>query len=199
MGKIFYVMGKSSSGKDTIFEELLGRKNLGLNTIVLYTTRPIRSGETDGVQYHFVDEKKLEELTAAGSVIELRAYDTVCGVWKYFTVDDENMDLGTKNYLAIGTLESYGKLKEYYGAEKIMPVFIDVEDGIRLERALSRERKQTKPNYEEMCRRFLADAADFSEENIVNAGIVRRFYNNGDISECIEEIAAYIEENARIL
>lgn len=195
MGKIFYVMGKSSSGKDTVFKELLCRENLALNTIVLYTTRPIRSGETDGVQYYFVNEERLKELTEEGKVIELRAYDTVCGVWKYFTVDDKHMDLERKNYLAIGTLESCEKLKDYYGTEKIVPVFIDVEDGIRLERALSREKKQTKPNYEEMCRRFLADAADFSEENIAEAGIEKRFYNNGEISQCIEEIAAYIEKN----
>lgn len=193
MGKIFYVMGKSSSGKDTIFEELLKRKNLELNMIVLYTTRPIRCGETDGVQYHFVDENKLNEFISQGKVIELRMYETVCGIWKYFTVDDEHMDLETKNYLAIGTLESYGKMKGYYGTERIAPVLIDVEDGIRLERALSRERKQQKPNYEELCRRFLADALDFSEENISNAGIKKRFYNNGDIKECIDEIADYIE------
>lgn len=192
MGKIFYVMGKSSSGKDTVFRELLCREELALHTIVLYTTRPIRAGEIDGVQYHFVDEKKLMELTEAGKVIELRAYDTVCGIWKYFTVDDGQIDLEKKSYLAIGTLESYENLKKYYGTEKIVPVFIDVEDGIRLERALARERMQKMPNYAEMCRRFLADAADFSEENIADAGIVKIFYNNGDMSECIEEIASYI-------
>lgn len=195
MGKIFYVMGKSSSGKDTIFEELLSRRELKLNTIVLYTTRPVRFGETDGVQYHFVDEEKLRELTEEGKVIELRSYDTVCGIWKYFTVDDKGIDLKTKNYLAIGTLESYGKLKAYYGEEKIVPLYVEVDDGIRLERALTRERKQENPKYEEMCRRFLADSADFSEKNILNAGISRRFYNNGDLKECIEEIAAYIEES----
>ena len=82
MGKIFYIMGKSSSGKDTIFEELLEKKELKLQKVVLYTTRPIRSGETDGVQYHFVDEEKLHEMTKAGKVIEIRSYDTVCGLWK---------------------------------------------------------------------------------------------------------------------
>lgn len=195
MGKIFYIMGKSSSGKDTIFEELLKKKELELQKVVLYTTRPIRSGETDGVQYHFVDEKKLCEMTEAGKVIEVRAYHTVCGVWKYFTVDDENLDLDKKDYLAIGTLESYKKLRDYYGKEKIVPVYVEVEDGIRLERALSREKKQKKPNYEEMCRRFLADSADFSEENVTEAGIKKRFFNNGEISGCIEEIAEYIRKS----
>lgn len=196
MGKIFYIMGKSSSGKDTIFEELLKKRKLELHKLVLYTTRPIRSGEEDGVQYHFVDEKKLCEMTEAGKVIEIRAYDTVCGVWKYFTVDDGHMDLNKRDYLAIGTLESYKKLRDYYGKEKIVPIYIEVEDGIRLERALSREKRQEKPNYEEMCRRFLADSADFSEENVAKAGIGKKFFNNGEISRCMEEIEAYIRKFA---
>ena len=58
-----------------------------------YTTRPIRENETDGVEYHFVTEEKLEELEKAGKVIELRVYDTVQGIWKYFTADDGKMDL----------------------------------------------------------------------------------------------------------
>ena len=97
MGKIFYMMGKSSSGKDTIFEKIIQKKELELHQIVLYTTRPARANETDGVQYHFVDEARLLELQKAGKVIELRAYQVVGGVWKYFTVDDEQTDLKNKN------------------------------------------------------------------------------------------------------
>ena len=194
MGKIFYVMGKSSSGKDTVYEALLRRKELKLHKIVLYTTRPIRAGETDGLQYHFVKEEKQQELLTEGKVIELRRYDTVCGVWKYFTVDDENMDLKEKDYLAIGTLESCKQLKDYYGEEVIVPLYIEVEDGIRLERALNRERKQENPNYEELCRRFLADTSDFSKENLEKAKILKKFYNNGEIDVCIEEIARFIGE-----
>lgn len=199
MGKIFYVMGKSSSGKDTIFEEILGRKELNLNQMVLYTTRPARVNETDGVQYHFVNDEKLNELERADKVIELRAYQVVGGVWKYFTVDDEHMDLQNKDYIAIGTLVSYEKLREYYGADKVVPIYIEVADDKRLERAIIRERKQAAPNYDELCRRFLADSRDFSEENIKKAGIPRRFYNNGDRCECIEEIAAFIFETRKKL
>ena len=82
MGKIFYLMGKSSSGKDTIYNKLLQNKKLNLQKIVLYTTRPIRAGEENGIHYYYVDEKKTDELIKAGKVIELRAYDTFYGVWK---------------------------------------------------------------------------------------------------------------------
>ena len=84
MGKIFYVMGKSSSGKDSIFKEIKKRMP-ELKDIVLYTTRPIREGETDGLEYHFVGEDTLREMEARGCVIEQRTYHTKCGIWRYFT------------------------------------------------------------------------------------------------------------------
>lgn len=190
MSKIYYMMGKSSSGKDSIFKEVKKRMP-GLKDIVLYTTRPIREGETDGVEYHFVNEEKLRELEQKRCVIELRAYHTKCGIWKYFTADDGQIELDRYDYLVIGTLESYEAMRRYYGQEKLIPVYVEVEDGVRLERALMRERQQAEPKYAEMCRRFLADSEDFSEENLNRAGIERRF-ENVDFEKCVEEICAYI-------
>ena len=185
MSKIFYLMGKSASGKDTIYKEI--KEQLPeLKTIVIYTTRPIREGEKEGVEYHFVDEDKLQELQAAGKVIELRAYNTVHGVWKYFTVNDGQFD-SDDNYIAIGTLESYRGMRAHLGADKLVPIYIEVDDGVRLERALSRERQQKEPKYEEMCRRFLADAADFSPEKLEEAGIESKFFNV-DKEKCVNEI-----------
>ena len=162
-------MGKSSSGKDTIYKKI--REKLPqLKRITPYTTRPIREGETDGVEYFFVDEERLNELKEKERVIEVRSY-----------------------YLVIGTLESYYGMREYFGEEQLVPIYIEVEDGMRLERALCRERQQKKPKYAEMCRRFLADAEDFSEENLKRAGIVRRF-ENLKMEKCLSEITELIRE-----
>lgn len=84
------------------------------------------------------------------------------------------------------------KMREYYGEEALCPIYIEVEDGERLARALNRERSQKTPRYEEMCRRFLADQEDFSEEKIAAAGIKKRFQNI-DLEKCVEEIAQYIK------
>lgn len=98
----------------------------------------------------------------SGRIVELREYNTVYGVWKYFTADDGQIDLNSGNrYLVIGTLEAYDKFCEFYGKQHIMPIYIEVEDGLRLTRAIHREQKQDNPHYEEMCRRFLADSEDF--------------------------------------
>ena len=193
MGRIFYIIGKSSTGKDTIYKELCRNRELHLKPLVMYTTRPIRNGETEGKEYHFVDDATLGRLEQAGKVVEKRAYHTVLGIWTYFTVDDESMDLEGQNYLEIGTLESYQKVRTYYGEEQVTPIYIEVEDGLRLERALRREKTQSQPKYEEVCRRFLADQADYSEEKLQEAGITRRFSNEEEIEDCVDAITAYIQ------
>lgn len=190
MGKIFYLMGKSSSGKDSIFKKIKERIP-ELKNIILYTTRPIREGEQNGVEYHFVDENKLQELEKRGWVIEQRAYQTKHGIWKYFTADDGQVDLSKYSYLVIGTLVSYQEMCKYFGKGNMIPLYVEVEDGLRLSRALERERQQAAPKYAEMCRRFLADSEDFSERNLQDAGITKRFQNL-DFQKCVSEICDYI-------
>ena len=191
MGKIVYLCGKSSSGKDTIFKELLIRGTLGLRTIVPYTTRPVRAGERNGVEYFFTDEEGFQKLLSDGKVIEHREYHTVHGLWRYFTVDDGQIDLSAGDYIVIGTLEGYEKMKAYFGDGVLCPILIELDDGVRLQRALDRERRQEHPRYEEMCRRFLADSQDFGEEKIKAAGITRRFYND-NLEKCLEEVEKHI-------
>lgn len=194
MGHIYCVMGKSASGKDTIFQQLIDNKSLRLDRIVPYTTRPIRAGEIDGETYIFCDENRVNELEADGKIIELRAYNTVYGVWKYFTVDDGRIKLDNHDYIVIGTLDTYKKIREYFGKEKVLPIYIEVEDGDRLIRAIAREKNQEEPKYEEMCRRFLADSKDFSEEKLQELEIEKRFINI-DLEETISNIIDFINQS----
>ncbi len=195
MGKIICLMGKSSTGKDTIFKRLLQDRRLGLRTIVPYTTRPIRVGERDGVEYFFKSEQDFFRLKEQGKIIESREYHTYHGLWRYFVVDDGQIK-ESGNYIMIGTLEAYRHLQDHFGEDRVLPVMIELDDGVRLQRALGRERKQENPRYEEMCRRFLADSEDFSEEKIKEAGITRRFVND-NLRCCMDDIRQYIEASVR--
>lgn len=194
MGKIYVVMGKSASGKDTIYKRLMQDEELSLKTVITYTTRPIRSGEADGREYYFVTEEKFEQLKEEGHMIEARSYNTVHGIWHYFMADDGQIDTKKSDYIVIDTLEGYEQICAYYGEEAVIPLYIEVEDGIRLERALSRERSQKEPKYAEMCRRFLADDADFSEVNITRLGIKKR-YQNEEMETCYQELKQDILRN----
>ncbi len=185
MAKLYVLMGKSASGKDTVYHRLLADGALNLKPVVLYTTRPRREGEEDGRDYYFVDAVRMQELDAAGKIIERRVYQTVYGAWHYFTADDGQIERsGQQDYLMIDTLEGYKKLRTYFGENSVVPLYIEVEDGLRLSRALCRERAQAQPKYEEMCRRYLADAEDFSEENLAAAGI-KMGYQNDKLEECV--------------
>ena len=193
--KIIYIMGKSSSGKDTIFKKL--KEKLDVNTYVMYTTRPIREGEKEGVTYHYISDEKMQRYIDGkenNKLIEYRTYQTVHGPWTYATIADEQFKTN-KDMMMLGTLESYEKMKEHFEKE-LLPIYIEVEDGLRLERALKREREQKEPKYAELCRRFLADSKDFSEDNLKKAGIVKRF-ENIELDKCLNEILEEIKSNKK--
>ena len=196
MGSIFYIFGKSASGKDTIYKRLLEDEELDLKSIILYTTRPLRYGEKDGVTYHFSTEEEFQSLRKKGIIVEEREYHTVHGLWRYFTVEDSSVDIGHNDYLITGVLDSFVSTRNYFekrynAPERVIPIYIEVEDGVRLERALLREKRPENGKYKEMCRRFLADDEDFSEEKLQKARITRRFVND-DLDRTVNEIKEYI-------
>ena len=138
-----------------------------------------------------MDQETWQKLQDEDKVIESRTYHTVVGDWHYFTVDDGQIDLTGQDYLFISTLSGYEQLRKYYGEEVVLPLYVEVEDDQRLWRSICRERRQAKPNYDEVCRRFLADQQDFSETEIARARIQKR-YKNTDLEDCVKMIATDI-------
>jgi len=129
----------------------------------------------------------------SGEVIEWRTYDTKCGKWSYYTAKDSiSTDMGDR--IGIGTLESYLKIKDNIGDGVLVPVYIEVDNDIRFIRAVEREKRQSVPKYAELCRRFLADNEDFSDEKLTEAGIEKRFSNNGSLEDCLSSVKKYIYE-----
>lgn len=196
MGKIFYLIGKSASGKDAVFRRIRAKRP-ELKDYIMFTTRPMRDGEKEGIPYHFTNEAKLKAYEEAGKLIESRTYHTIKGPWIYATVDNGQFDKAGDDYLVSGgTVESFVKVRDYFGEDTVIPIYIEVEDGERLIRAIRREQKQAEPKYKEMCRRFIADSDDFAEEKIIKAGIKKRFINI-DINKCTKEILDTIDGESR--
>ena len=187
---IFYIMGKSASGKDSLYKKII-TSDLNLNRIAIYTTRPKRDGEEEGVEYYFVDKNFLD--SNKSKIIEKRVYHTVFGDWYYATIDDGSIS-DNKNYIVIGTLESYNNIKKYYGKDKVFPIYIEADEDIRRERAIHREKMQKIPKYDEMERRLKADEIDFSEEKLKEADIKKR-YNVNNLEKCYNEVIKDIKEN----
>lgn len=190
MGRLYCLLGKSCAGKDTVFARLMADGALGLRSVVTYTTRPRRAGEVEGREYHFVRQEEFDRIRASGRMIESRTYHTVQGDWHYFTVDDGQVDLLAGDYLLIGTLESYEALKRYYGADRVVGLYLTIGGRERLMRLIGRESVQSTPDWREVCRRFLADEEDFSEEKLARIELMR--YENDCLDACVDKIRAQI-------
>ena len=148
--------------------------------------------EKEGEEYHFLLEEEFLKLLSEGKMMESRSYDTAFGLWYYGTAYEEGFREKDKGFLCIGTLESYNSIKDYLGQEFIQPVYIELEDELRLSRAKAREQGSDPKALEELERRFQADNKDFSEEKLREAGIKKR-YHNLDFDKCVEEILADIK------
>lgn len=192
MGKIIALLGKSASGKDTIYQELKKvLKEKGVEEIVPYTSRAMREGEAEGVNYYFRDNEFFEK--NKNKIIESRKYNTTTGVLQYGEIDDGNIDLDSKSYMIILTLEATISFQQYFGKDKIVPIYIEVQDGIRLRRSIEREELEANPNFKEVCRRFISDAEEFTEENIniLKPAIIS---NKSSIENTLESIYAELKK-----
>jgi len=189
-------MGKSSTGKDTIYKKIT--EKIDIEEYVSYTTRPMRDEEKDGREYHFISEDKMNMYKQQGSMIECRTYQTVHGPWMYATINDEQFHK-TGNMITVGTLESYQKIKKYLDENKtnirLYPIYLQISEELRRDRAIQRENKQKNPDFKEMERRLEADNIDFADENLKKCGInEKNTFLNIDLSECVTYIEEYIKK-----
>lgn len=195
MGKLFVMMGKSASGKDTLYRRMM-QKFPFLHRVIPYTTRPIRAGEMEGEEYHFVTIEQMERMKESGQIVECRCYQTVKGDWYYFTAEDGQIDFDKGDFVLISTLEGYERIRHFYGVDRVVPLYIEADDFLRIERSLMREKQQKKPCVAEVCRRFLADEKDFSEKRLKHLGITSKIANT-TLEEAMKQIEQLLQQASK--
>ena len=158
--------------------------------VIPCTTRPRRTGETDGQNYRFVSEDQLRRYEAEGLVVEKREYHTTQGLWTYFTLRFQ-LD---RDRVLITTLEGARALMDCYGSEHVQVVCLHTDDRTRLLRCIDREGRQERPDYDEVCRRFLADQADFSRERLALLPGLRSIDANRPPEDCLAQFLALYRE-----
>ena len=184
MKNLIIIMGKSGSGKDTIYKEIL-KKDKSLHPIVLYTTRDIRPGEKNGVDYHFVSEKEYKEIKSRREFSANLYY----GKWYYGI----KKDVGTEdNYIVVATPAEVLQLKEAYKNDpvNIYLFLIKCDEEMRIIKLFEREDKKIIPDYHEIVRRLKTDRFDFSDNNDDMTELekdIQIIYNNYEMTP--EEIA----------
>lgn len=182
--KIICLVGKSSSGKDTIYHKVMEKMQGVLFPVITFTTRPMRSGEIDGKQYLFVDNSTLTKDLADGDVAEVRSYDSFGDRWYYYTRKSsfsENLI-----YFVVCSLEQVSNYITAFGASTVCAIVVEVSDDVRLKRAIDRE-MEGKCNLKEVCRRFISDTEEWEKASSMLV-CQRKEVENIDLSDTVSKV-----------
>ena len=160
--KILALMGPSGSGKDTVLKEVLKKNPNDFHKIINCTTRPMREGEVNGVDYFFISPETFAEQVLNFDMIEATNFND----WFYGTSKDALVN----NAINIGVFspEAVEALLESPDIE-LMVLELAASDKTRLLRQLNRE---ANPNVHEIIRRFKADEEDFADLDILRIILV---------------------------
>jgi len=92
-GRMIILSGPSGAGKSTVVRELLANCPLPIELSVSATTRPARSGEVDGREYHFVSKDEFEQMRSAGEFLEFKE---VFGRGDWYGTPRRQVEVGLK-------------------------------------------------------------------------------------------------------
>lgn len=179
---IFVILGKSGAGKTHLAKEIC--KYFNYEKIVNTTSRPKRKGEIHGVDYFFRSKEEMLKMSNENKFIEINSYNG----WFYGTEEKETVEKIKNNCVIVLEPKGYRECKKAYG-DRVIGIYIDVEDKIRLLRALQRE---DKPNCYEICRRLLADTEDF--KTIETDETIIKINNNSSLTYAINDLKDVIVE-----
>lgn len=163
---ITVLVGMSASGKDTIAKEL---QQIGFNPLLSCTTRPMREGEREGVDYHFLSREEFLKRRSEGKFLECREYDVFENGYPakwYYATPKEELD-PNKDYVRIVDPSGCKALLNHYGTQNCFVVNVLADDRLREKRAMERGGFDKK----EWDRRFADDFQKFSKsvmEPLVN-------------------------------
>lgn len=145
------LVGKTCTGKNRIQNELI---KMGMKSVVTYTTRPPRSGEVDGIAYHFINKKDFFDKQDNGFFAETTSYKIATGdIWYYGSAVEDLTD----DKVIIVNPEGLRKLKEITNLDPVSFYILADEEVI-----WNRLRKRGD-NAAEARRRLNSDEEDFRD------------------------------------
>ena len=174
MSKVFLIIGKSFSGKDTLLNNIIKDKefctNNKLNKTIRYTTRPIRPGEIDGVDYHFINDIEYEEKYKYNPNVVISSFDSIYGNVHYIT-DLEKLHKD-KNYIGTGDIDLINGYKNILD-DDLCVILLLPPDWVLFERFCTRDDsvKSLDEKYKEIHRRYRDELVTFGRLNLELANI----------------------------
>lgn len=202
MSKIYCILGKSATGKDTLLNLMVDK---GFKRVVSHTSRKKRSNEILDKDYHFVSKEQMLQMIGNHEFVETRSYSTVTNdifSWKevlfrilgvskekksnedmwYYGVHKNEIDLDSdNNYICIVDGNGFKALREHFGSNNVIGIYLWVNNRERLLRALNRCELDDK-GVDEIVRRYIDDDIKFTKD-ITNHCILK--INNTNINNTL--------------
>lgn len=156
--KVFVLMGKFACGKTTI-AKLLELK-YGMKRVVTCTTRSMREGERDGVDYYFYDDVVFEKMASENRLVAINRVPVVSSEHKVdenvqnnskkditdtieyskkYGIPVEEINLNESSYICVLEPSGYFDLVNKLGKDKVKAIYLKLNDKERWLRALNRE------------------------------------------------------------
>lgn len=178
------ILGKTASGKNAIIKKL--QKEYGYKRIVTYTTRPMRDGEVQDVDYHFIGKTDFIQMIERDEFAEWKVYESVEGRW-YYGVAKKDIDANDSSKILIVTPSGYKDIIDTLGYKpKSLYIYSNnatIKNRLRLR----------GDNEEEAKRRINQDNRDFKDVIFLADKIV---YNNEEdnLEDVVHKVMEILEE-----
>jgi guanylate kinase len=158
MKKIIVLLGASATGKDTVAKHISEKYNIPM--AISYTTRPMRSNETQGIEYYFISDDEMHKKFKNGEVIEHTSYyiQSEDVSYTYANVIEE-FEKGDYVLTILNPHGLYQFNKSQY-KDNLVSIMLNCDDRVRLVRSLNRDENV---NVNEVLDRFRRDELDFIE------------------------------------
>lgn len=180
--RIIVLVGRSAAGKDTV-ANALSHKYPELKRAISTTSRPIRSGEKNGVDYYFISKEEFlrkSELKGFWDEVVYHAYkDDRLEDWYYGLEKDKNKLL-KDNFIIPCDLPRLRQLKAVLG-NRVVSIYIDTPTDQRRVRAMAREKNFNLLEWERRV----------SDENYVFQDIEKEIdyvVKNDSLEECLKQV-----------
>lgn len=184
--KIAIIIGKTGSGKDTIFKKI--EESDKIHKVISTTTRPMREYEVDGVDYHFIDRYDFIEQDNFDKFIDTSIFNG----W-YYGTHINDLDTNKINIL----VGDNARLLDLLVNDQIDPIifFIEATGKERLLRCLTREEN---PDVDEIVRRYSAELEEYDSKEF---HLIDRYVrpakvipnHEGDLEDAVAAITSTLE------
>lgn len=183
--KIIALYGESGSGKDTLLREAIQIYGDKIHKIVGSTTRPPRTGEEDGIAYHFLTNEEFTKQILNQDMFEAATFRGWCYGTNINDLSKDKINIGVFNTSSLDIILNDNRFE-------VVPIYIEVPAKERIIRALNRE---DNPDINEIFRRYQTDTQDFKIFFNWHAGLPDRIFKNENIAHFLweEKVKEYLD------